>query len=208
LADRPQILSLDKENIKKAAYVIKKGGVVVFPTESFYGIGADSTNEDAVKRKFKIKKRQENRPILILIGKKEMLYHLVEDIPPSAQRLMDRFWPGALTIVFKASKEVLPILTAGTGKIGIRMSGNPIARMLSLLSEVPITGTSANISGRPPCISAEEVIKDLEGIDIVLDSGVLKSESATTVIDVTEDPPKIIRKGLISEELIKKCLEE
>lgn len=204
----PEVLNLDDHHIKKAAYVIKKGGIVVFPTESFYGIGADTTNEDAVKKVFKIKKRQEDKPILILIGKKEMLYPLVEDIPYSAQKLMDRFWPGALTIVFRASKRVLPILTAGTGKIGIRMSGNRIARMLSELSEVPITGTSANVSGRPPCISAEEVIRDLKGIDVVLDAGVLKSEFATTVIDVTEAPPKIIRKGLIPEELIKECLKE
>lgn len=205
---KPEILSIEGEHIKKAADVIKKGGVVVYPTESFYGIGVDATNEDAVKRVFQIKKRNKNMPILLIIGIKHMLLSLVEEVPDLANRLIQRFWPGALTIIFKAKAEVLPLLHSGTRKIGIRMSGNPVARSLSELSGVPITGTSANISGNPPCRSADEVIKQLQGINIILDAGLLNAKNATTVIDVTEKPPRIIRRGLISDRLIIECIGE
>jgi len=203
-----EILEIYEDHIKEASQVIKKGGIVVYPTESFYGIGADATNEEAIKRILRIKKRRETNPILLIIGNKKMLYSLIEDMPDIGHKLINRFWPGPLTIVFKASKNVLPVLTASTGKIGIRMSGNPVARKLSEFSGVPITGTSANISGRPPCKSADEVIEQLQGVDLVLDAGFLDSKAATTVIDVTEKPARIIRKGLIPERLIMECIGE
>ncbi len=202
------MLGVEEEHIWRAAQTIKRGGIVVYPTESFYGIGADATNEDAVKRVFKIKKRRENNPILLIIGKKDMLYPLVNNIPDNAQRLINRFWPGALTIIFNASKNILPILSGGTGKIGVRISGNAVARRLAELSGVPITGTSANISGRPPCRSADEVIGELKGIDMVLDAGILDAEMGTTVIDITGRPPKVLRKGLIAERILRECIGE
>ncbi len=195
------ILQINEENLKKAADAIREGKVVVFPTESFYGLGADGTNEEAIRKVFKIKKRSEKKPILLIIGKKEMLYSLVEEIPEIAERLMERFWPGPLTIVFKAKKTLSPLLTSGTGKIGIRLSGNPFARRLSQLSSVPITGTSANLSGKDPCRSVEEVISQLnEGPDVILDGGYLRSDLPSTVVDITEGRLKIIREGIISKE--------
>jgi len=205
---KTKVLGIKDKHIRRAADIIKKGGIVVYPTESFYGIGADATNQNAVRKIFQIKKRDENMPILLIIGNKDMLLSLVEEVPDTANRLILKFWPGALTIIFSAKKQVLSLLHSGTGKIGIRMSGNPVARKLSEFSGVPITGTSANISGRPPCKSADEVIEQLQGVDLVLNAGFLDSKAATTVIDVTEKPARIIRKGLIPERLIMECIGE
>ena len=205
---KTEILGIKDEDIKKAAGVIKRGGIVVYPTESFYGLGADATNGDAVRRIFQIKKRDENMPILVIIGNKEMLFAFAEEVPDKAERLIQMFWPGALTIIFRAKRGMPELLHSKTGKIGIRMSGNPVARRLSELSGTPITGTSANISGKPPCRTVNEVMKQLKGVDIVLDGGILDSVAATTIIDVTEDPPRILRRGLISEDLITECIGE
>ena len=202
------VLGTEQKYIEMASQVIKKGGIVVYPTESFYGIGADATNEKAVKKVFRIKGREEGKPILLIIGNMDMLYLLVEDIPDYALRLIENFWPGPLTILFRASKYVLSALTGGTDKIGIRMSGYPVARMLSELSGVPITGTSANLSGKAPCKSADEIIKELSGIDIILDAGTLSAQKPTTVVDVTVRPAKIIRKGLIPENMIRDVVGE
>jgi L-threonylcarbamoyladenylate synthase len=205
---KPEVLKIGERALKKAAEVIKKGGVVVYPTETFYGIGADATNERAVKKVFQIKKRAEHMPILLIIGNEEMLSSVVKEVPESAFKLIRRFWPGPLTIIFRAKEDVIPALHSSTGKIGVRLSGNYTARQLSILSGVPITGTSANISGSLPCKTAQEVMDQLHGVDLILDAGVVYSELATTVVDVTEKPFKIIRKGVVSEEEISRCLGE
>jgi len=205
---KTEILGTKDEHIRRAAETIRKGGIVVYPTESFYGLGADATNGNAVRRIFQIKKRDENMPILVIIGNMGMLFAVAEEVPDKAERLIQRFWPGALTIIFRAKKGVPDLLHSKTGKIGIRMSGNPVARRLSELSGTAITGTSANISGKPPCRTVNDVMKQLKGVDVVLDGGLLDSQAATTIIDVTEDPPRILRKGLISEDLITECIGE
>jgi len=206
---KPKIIRADKqESLKRAADVIKRGGIVVYPTETFYGIGADATNEKAVKKIFQIKRRDEHMPILLIIGDEKMLFSVVKDVPEPAFKLIKRFWPGPLTIIFHAKETVIPLLHSYTGKIGVRLSGNYIARQLSLLSEVPITGTSANISGSPPCRKPQEVADQLPDVDLILDAGCLNSELPTTVVDVTETPFRIIRKGVISEKEISKCLGE
>jgi len=200
----PLILKINPDNtepdrIEEAVALLRKGGVIAFPTETFYGLGADAGNERAVKQIFEIKGRDFRSPIPLIIGKKEELAELVEDIPPLAETLMTRFWPGPLTLVFRASGRINPGLTAGTGTIGIRLSSHPIALALAGALGGPITATSANRSGKKECTSAEDVLDQLGGrLDGVIDGGSTAGGLGSTVLDVTCDPPKILRHGAIS----------
>ena len=141
----------DPEMIAEAAWTIGKGGIVVFPTSGLYGLGADAFNDLAVRRIFEIKRRDIRKPLLILIRRCEDVYPLVTHVPPAAKRLMDHFWPGGLTLVFEANHMAPLALTAGSGKIGIRMVKHPVAAALIEAIQRPITGTSANISGFDGC---------------------------------------------------------
>jgi len=189
--------------IQKAASIIEEGGVVAFPTESFYGIGAAATNSSALRRLFRVKKRDASLPILILISCIDELSRYAASIPPEAFELGRRFWPGGLTMVFEASQDLPSLLTAGTGKIGIRISGHPVAYALTLALKVPVTGTSANISGNPPCTRAEQVVELFSAeLDLILDGGITKGTHPSTVLDVTSNPPLLIRDGIIKAEEI------
>ena len=196
-----------KKGLKKAVECLLSGGVVAFPTESFYGLAVDSTNETAVKRLFSLKKRRPDSPVLILIPSVEVLKGLVKRIPPVADRLMEEFWPGPLTLIFEAGPNVSPLLTAGRDTIGIRLSSHPAARALAKGLGAPITGTSANISGRPACRTAEEIVSTFGGdVDVILDDGETQSEIASTVLDVTVHPPRILREGMIQRSRLEKFL--
>ncbi len=192
-----------KGAISKAGQILLSGGLVAYPTESFYGLAADATNETAIRRLFHAKKRGPGRPVLILIPTAEVLDKYVHHIPPIAPQLIKKFWPGGLTLVFEAGPNISPLLTSGTGKIGIRLSSNPVATALTRAAGVPITGTSANFSGEPPCRNAEEVRRSLgHGVDLILDGGRTKGEIASTVLDVAVDPPRILRQGMVSQDEI------
>ena len=189
----------EPDRITEAVAILKGGGVIAFPTETFYGLGADAGNERAVKQIFGIKGRDFRNPIPLIIGKKEDLSGLVEDIPALAETLMTRFWPGPLTLVFEASGRVNPGLTAGTGKIGIRISSHPVATALAEALGGPITATSANLSGKKECSSAGNVLDQLGGrLDGVIDGGLTAGGLGSTILDVTCDPPRILRHGAIS----------
>ena len=189
----------EPDRITEAVAILKGGGVIAFPTETFYGLGADAGNERAVKQIFGIKGRDFRNPIPLIIGKKEDLSGLVEDIPALAETLMTRFWPGPLTLVFEASGRVNPGLTAGTGKIGIRISGHPVATALAVGLGGPITATSANLSGKKECSSAGDVLDQIGGrLDGVIDGGLTAGGQGSTILDVTCDPPRILRHGAIS----------
>lgn len=189
--------------IQKAASIIEEGGIVAFPTESFYGLGAAATNSSALQRLVRVKKRDPRLPILILISCIDELSECTASIPPEAFELARRFWPGGLTLVFEASQDLPPLLTAGTGKIGVRISGHPVAHALTRALEVPITGTSANISGKPPCTKAEQVVKLFDGqLDLILDGGATEGTHPSTVLDVTRNPPLLLRDGIIKAEEI------
>ena len=187
--------------IDRAADILLAGGLVAYPTETFYGLAADVRNESAVRRLFAAKKRPADRPVLILIGSHDMLGKYVRHIPSVAQRLMETFWPGGLTLVFEASSRVSPSLTAGTAKIGIRMSSHPVATALTCAIHTPISGTSANISDHPPCKDAQEVLRVFgSGIDLILDAGETPGKTGSTLLDVTVYPPRILREGVITRE--------
>ncbi len=182
----------------KAITIMKNGGIVAYPTETFYGMGADITNPRALEKIYTVKGRAFNKPISIIIGSREDLATFTDDIPPSAVSLMNRFWPGAITLLFTASRAVPRKLTAETGKIGIRLSGNPVATLLARSLSGAVTATSANRSGRHECVSAQEVIDSIgERLDAVVDGGRTPGGAGSTIVDITVDPPVIIREGII-----------
>lgn len=187
--------------INEAALVIKNGGVIAFPTQHLYGLGADAFNADAVSRVFEIKRRPDDKPLLVLIDKHYDLTLLVQQIPNAATRIIERFWPGAVTIVFKA-KHILPInLTAGTEKIGVRIPEHPVALALTAAVKGPITATSANIAGNSGCSLVSEMDPLItDKLDLIVDVGALKGGMGSTVVDVTGDSPKILRQGAVSEK--------
>jgi len=198
----------DEKEIQEAALLIRQGGVVAYPTESFYGLGVDPGREKAVDRLFRVKGRQKERAILLLITSSGALDHLVRDVPPAARDLMDAFWPGGLTLVFKASDEIPPAITAGTGKIGLRISSHPVAASLVRAVGGVLTGTSANLSGKPPCRSAQEVFRQLgDQVDMILDGGITGGKRASTVLDVSREPLRILREGMVSREDLRHCID-
>jgi L-threonylcarbamoyladenylate synthase len=193
--------------IAEAAEVIRTGGIVVFPTQCLYGLGADAFNVDAVERIYAIKKRSLAKPILILVADPNVLIGLVQTIPIAARKLISRFWPGNLTVVLKAGSALPPLLTSFTDKIGIREVGQPIARAIVSAFGGPITGTSANWAGHGGIYSVSKLPTDMiKSVDLVLDVGELKGGLGSTVVDVTLSPPKILREGFITTQQILTAL--
>ena len=195
-----QILKTDPQGIGKAGQLILGGKVVAFPTETFYGLGADILDAQALQKIFRIKGREENKPLLLLVADRIWLPGLVKRISPRAERLMERFWPGPLTLVFEAGPHLSPILTANTGKVGLRISSHPVARALVQTVGRAITATSANVSGQPSISLAGEVFQVLgRKIDALLDGGKTAGGCGSTVVDVSDVSPKIIRPGAIPQ---------
>jgi L-threonylcarbamoyladenylate synthase len=191
----------------RAAEILAAGGVIAYPTETFYGLGADARSEKAIRKIYDIKGRNFQNPISVIIDRTENLYPLVREVPAGTLKLMQVFWPGALTIIFKASDIILPALTAGTGKIGVRVSGHPGARAIARLLGAPLTATSANLSGAAECSEAAEVLEQIgDKIDAIVDSGKTPGGKGSTIIDVTQDPPIILREGIISANTIRKIV--
>lgn len=183
--------------IDEARDFLLSGGAVAFPTETFYGLAVNPMDEHAVDRLFRIKKREPDQPILILLPSLESLDLYAADIPEMAGALIKRFWPGPLTILFRA-RPCLPLrLTAGTGRIGVRLSSHPIATALAVSINSPVTGTSANISGSPPCRTAMEVYEYFKEDVLILDGGETRGGIGSTILDVTVNPPEIVREGMI-----------
>jgi len=183
------------------------GGVVAYPTETFYGLGVDAFDVHAIERIYHIKKRDLSKPILVIIENQRHLKELVSDIPPLAKELIKRFWPGPLTIIFRASPKVPAILTGNTGTIGIRISSHPVALDLVRAVGRPITATSANISGQLGLVNVLDVLKTFEnGLDLILDGGITQGKEGTTIVNITLDSPRIVREGVIPSEEIKPYL--
>jgi L-threonylcarbamoyladenylate synthase len=188
-----------REAIQEAAQVIRGGGIVALPTESFYGLAVHALNEKAIERLFAVKGRREDNPLLILLASRETLGAYVTEVSDRARKLMERFWPGGLTMVFFADPILPPSLTAGTGKIGVRLSSHPVPRALAEAVGAPITGTSANRSGHPSCSTAEDVMEAVgKDIDLILDGGRAPGGKGSTVLDVTVDPCVVLREGIVS----------
>ncbi len=184
--------------IQEAAHILGNGGVIGYPTETVYGLGTDAYNEEALKKLFKVKGREASKPISILIGNVEMLEEVASRIPSLAMGLIQGHWPGALTIIFEASKACPPILTGDSGKIGVRISPHAVVQKLLEAFKRPITSTSANLSGMPSISDPDEVYRIFRGrIDFIIDGGKTKGEGESTVIDVTLSPPRVLREGIV-----------
>ena len=198
----------EPEIIAEAAAIIKKGGVVVFPTRCLYGLAADAMNPVAVERIFEIKHRPQHNPILVLIDSRSQLEMLVEKIPPAADAMMTAFWPGRVTLVLEARNSLPVRLTAQTGKIGVRLAGHPVAAALIQQSGCPITGTSATRSGTPGCYRLSELDPSVAGqVDLILDAGELRGGVGSTVVDVTGQKPRILREGEVGAAEILRALD-
>ncbi len=194
--------------VADAAAIISQGGALAYPTETFYGLGVDATSNAAIRRIFDIKGRDFKNPVSVIIGNRDQMKPLVLSVSETAQKLMDAFWPGPLTLVFEASENVSPLLTAGTGKIGVRLSGHDFARRLALATGKPITATSANLSGAPECSDADAVIRQMgDKIDAVIDLGEKGATVGSTIIDVTAKSLLILRQGVIAPRDIEQKTE-
>jgi L-threonylcarbamoyladenylate synthase len=193
----------DAQAIEQAAVLIQKGGLVAFPTETVYGLGADALNEQAVRRIFAAKGRPADNPLIVHISSRAMLDLVAADVSDKAGALIDRYWPGPLTLVLKRKPEVAASVSAGLPTVAVRMPNHPIALALIRAAETPIAAPSANRSGRPSPTSAAHVRLDLEGrIDMILDGGAANIGIESTVLDMTGDVPMILRPGWITEEQI------
>ena len=191
------------EKIKKAAEIIKSGGVVAFPTETVYGLGANAYDEQAVKKIFELKGRPQDNPLIVHISKKQDVYIVAREIPEKAKVLIREFWPGPLTLVLPKNPSIPDIVTAGLDTVAVRMPDHPIALKLIRLSGVPIAAPSANISGKPSATQPEH-IKKYFGEKVFLIEGEVKIGIESTVLDLTEDVPKILRPGAITKEMIER----
>lgn len=197
----------DLSKIKVAANIIKKGGLVAFPTETVYGLGADALNSKAILSLFKAKNRPVDNPPIIHVENLDQIKNLAKEIPIKAKLLIEKFWPGPLTIVFQRSENIPIESTAGLDTIAIRMPQHKVALALIKKSKCPIAAPSANISGKPSPTLAKHVFDDLNGkIDAILDGGPTCIGVESTVVNITVNPPEVLRPGGISIEDLKKTI--
>ncbi|WP_017756617.1 L-threonylcarbamoyladenylate synthase [Calidifontibacillus oryziterrae] len=204
IVDKKTDILTDNPQVKEAALWITNDEVVAFPTETVYGLGANALSDRAISKIFKAKGRPSDNPLIVHIATIEQLHNLVKGIPEKAKTLMDKFWPGPLTIVFEGDSSVSPRVTAGLKTVAIRMPDDPLALALIKEAGVPLAAPSANLSGKPSPTKAEHVLKDLTGkIAGVLDGGATGVGLESTVIDCTCNPPMILRPGGITKEQIE-----
>jgi L-threonylcarbamoyladenylate synthase len=189
----------DERVVREAADVLRRGGLVAFPTETFYGLGAAALDAAAVRRVFEVKGRPSSMPLLVLVDSAARLRHVAIDVPERARTLMDRHWPGALTLVFRAAPQLPAELTAGTGTVGVRVPNHRVARALVSQLGLPVTAPSANPTGGDPPTTADGVLAYFRDVlDLVLDGGPTPGGAPSTVVDVTVDPPRVLRRGAIT----------
>lgn len=195
--------NIDLEKLKKPAEMIKEGKIVIFPTETVYGIGTNGLKSDSIKKIYEIKKRDFNKPISLLVNSIEMIETVAEDISDLEYALINRFCPGPFTIILKKKEKIPDILTANGDTVGIRMPDSLIARTLIKYSGVPIATPSANISGKPSGTSVDNIMKDFkDSVDCIIDNGESKLGIASTIVKVENENPIILREGSIKKDEI------
>lgn len=195
------------ELLSEALATVRSGGVIVFPTETFYGLGADALNEAAVRRVASLKGRDPENPIPLIISDMEMLKDITTELPPLAERLMHHFWPGPLTLVLPAKKGIPTLLMNRDGGVGVRISSHPVASALVKDLGCPLTATSANLTGKGPARTIEEARSYFSSqVGIFLDGGKLEGKKGSTVVAIHRDQLKIIRDGEISPKELEEAL--
>lgn len=193
---------IDETKIEEIANAIKEGKLIIFPTDTVYGIGTNAYNEEACKKIYEIKGRPSCKPLIILISDISMIEDLVENISPTEQKIIEKFWPGPLTMKFKKRKGILPdIISAGDEYVRIRLIKNGLIYKIIEKAEVPVVAPSANISGHPTGIKINNIIKELGGkVDYILDCGDYKSDEPSTIVQVEDEKVVVIREGKIKRE--------
>lgn len=200
-------LNIDSEIIKEAAGILQRGGLVAFPTETVYGLGANGLSEEACKKIYEAKGRPSDNPLILHIGDFAQLEQIVEEVPALAKKVMEAFWPGPLTLIFKKKPCVPNSVTGGLDTVGVRFPSNMVARELIRESKLPIAAPSANSSGKPSPTKASHVKFDLDGkIEMIIDGGSTDFGLESTIVDVTGDVAVILRPGAITKEMLVELL--
>lgn len=210
----------DQKVIQAAAQVIRRGGLVIFPTETVYGLGADAFNAAAVAEIFRVKGRPEGKPLIVHVSKKYMINLLARDIPRVARKLVKKFWPGPLTLILQSRASILTLVSGSSAfmlhsmkaqrstkrTVAVRMPDHPVALAL-IRAAGPLAAPSANLSGQKPPTRVSEIPKALlKRVDLVLDAGPTTVKVPSTVLDLTVSPPKVLREGVIKAKQLKKFL--
>lgn len=197
----------DTSAVQEAGRILKAGGLVAFPTETVYGLGADALNEEAASRIYAAKGRPSDNPLIVHITRREALDTIVSEVTPQAEKLMEAFWPGPLTLIFK-KKPIVPYgTTGGLDTVAVRMPSEPTARAVIEAGGGYIAAPSANTSGRPSPTKASHVEEDLAGrINMILDGGEVEIGLESTIVDVSVEKPVILRPGYINQEMIEKVI--
>ena len=196
-----------QESIVRSVPILNEGGVIAIPTDTLYALSASAFNDDGINKVFGIKHRPLNMPVPLFIGELEDLNYYCSDIPELAWKLGETFWPGGLSIVLNKNISIPDTVTGSKGSVALRIPNHPIPRHLVKLLKAPLTGTSANISGNPPCTKASEVREQLgKTVDLIIDGGQLNMNLPSTIIDLTGSMPKILRSGAVSIESINNVI--
>ncbi|PLV58334.1 L-threonylcarbamoyladenylate synthase [Thermotoga sp. KOL6] len=202
-------LNPDEESLKEAVKLLREGEVIVFPTETVYGIGADAYNEEACRKIFEIKGRPSDNPLIVHIGSLSQLKEIADNYEPYMD-FLEKFWPGPLTVIFpKKSKKISPVVTAGLPTVAVRMPAHPVAQKLIEMFGHPIAAPSANLSGRPSATNAKHVVEDFMGrVKMILDAGNAPFGLESTIIDLSKDHPVLLRPGPVEVEKLKEIFPE
>ena len=196
---------IEQDKIGLISAVLKAGGLIVYPTETFYGLGSNCYSGEAAKRIFSLKKRAAVKPLSVVISSLEMLKEITSEVPPELEGFVSRFWPGPLTVIFTASKKIPPELLGGGKTVGVRLPGSEWLRELVQATDFPITATSANISGKKELNQVEEVMAAFKGkVDLIVDGGKTPGTLPSTVVDLSHSQLRILREGIIpASEILK-----
>lgn len=196
----------DMETIEEAGKLLRKGKLVAYPTDTVYGLGADPFNIKAVENLLKVKKRKRELGLPVLVSKESVARRIAE-FTPEADILSKSFWPGALTLVLKTRIKIPKIVTGNREKIAVRMPCHKVPQLLAMCLDGVLIGTSANISGKPSALNAQQVQDQIgSSIDMIIDSGETLTDQPSTIIDLTQKPPVILREGRISLQVLEKLI--
>ena len=197
------------EELLEGARILREGGLVAFPTETVYGLGANALDEEAARKIYEAKGRPSDNPLIAHVSAMEEVYPLVSQVSEKAKKLMDAFWPGPMTLIFPKSDLVPYGTTGGLDTVAVRMPSDPVANRLIALAGVPVVAPSANTSGRPSPTTAQHVLQDMDGrIDMIIDGGPVGIGVESTIVDVSVETPTVLRPGAITMEMLEEVLGE
>ena len=197
----------EEEALQEAGRILKSGGLVAFPTETVYGLGGDALNSESSRKIYAAKGRPSDNPLIVHICRLEDIYGIVEEMSPAAKKVAEAFWPGPLTLILPKSGKVPAETTGGLETVAVRFPSHPVARKLIEYGGGFIAAPSANVSGRPSPTVAKYVIEDMDGrIEMIVDGGEVGIGLESTIIDMTVEPPQILRPGYITQEMLEKVL--